>query len=107
MILLAIVLIAVPLLPIPLLVVRFKTLEVKLEMLSKIEPFVAIKLSVPAVVPALMVPASISPLLAVKLMGLELESVLEITLVTVIVPGAVIVIPPLDVVRFVNVTALL
>jgi len=106
-ILLAIVLIAAPLLPIPFLAVRFNVLPVRADVASKIDPLLAIKLRTPAVLPPLIVPASISPLLAVRLMGSPLLSVLDTTSVAVIVPAALTVIGPLAVVRLVNVKALL
>jgi len=106
-ILLAIVLIAVPLLPIPFLAVRFNVLPVNADVASRIEPLLAVKLRIPAVLPPLIVPASISPLLAVRLMGLAPLSVLDTTSVAMIVPTALTVIGPLAVVKLVKVKALL
>jgi len=98
---------AVPLVPIPFLAVRFNVLPVRAEVASKIDPLLAIKLRTPAVLPPLIVPASISPLLAVRLMGLALLSVLDTASVAVIVPAALTVMGPLAVARSVSVTALL
>src|ERR1700690_2668396 len=106
MILLAIVLIAFPLVPIPFSAVRFNVLPVNAELSSRIDPFVALNITLPALVPALIIPASMFPLLAVKVMGLGLLSVLDTTSVAMIVPAAFTVIGPLAVVKFVNVTAL-
>jgi len=105
--LLAVVLIGAKLVPIPFFAVRFNVLPVNADVASRIDPLLAIKLRTPAVLPPLIVPASISPLLAVKLMGLALLSVLDTTSVAVIVPAALTVIGPLTVVKLVKVKALL